>query len=657
MLTAFDRLEPSVRSRHVATLGATDVATLRARLRPTIVTSDSGSTWVARIVQPSLDARDTITLELRTDARAVAASRAGDSIALRARSGTRVPFTVRVTTTGKPLTPLTREEIFSPAFLDFLAAARDSGSAGGAAAVRARWLDRQVRGVELLASREKLMAGLPTYATYFGRDMLVSALMMRPIWRPEMSEFVVASVLRKLSPSGQVSHEEALGGQAVREGAAEYASLVDDYLRAAQAGNRSVADSLLRRATAVLTDLRRTRENYHMIDDEFQLPVLAARWLVDSLVPVERKRAFLTDSSDGGGTRLARLVRELGLVARMTAAYAADPTPGNLVSFAPADSGRWSPASWRDSGAGYGGGLGRYAMDVNAIWAPHALEALGEILETLPALGFSFDSLAAASPELAPATPLGRYARDREALQRAVERWYGASRHFLVRLAPADLRAKVAARLAAMPVAERTHWTRVIAATRADQDSLTFLALALDSRGRPIGVANTDPATRLFLGDRERGSVFDTTRAEGVLRDARLFVRAYPVGLLIDRVGPVVANDAYGPSSVWRAFERDQYHGPRVVWGREVNLFLLGAAGHIAAARNTPRGAAYVGELRDAIDTVRGSVEASGFRSELWSYGLRGDRMIAMRYGTGADVQLWSTTDLAVQFALSQLKR
>jgi len=28
-----------------------------------------------------------------------------------------------------------------------------------------------------------------------------------------------------------------------------------------------------------------------------------------------------------------------------------------------------------------------------------------------------------------------------------------------------------------------------------------------------------------------------------------------------------------------------------------------------------------------------------------------------VRYGSGADVQLWSTTDLAVQFALSRLRR
>ena len=653
MLARLERLDPATRTRHLALLGADDVNALRARLRPTVTTGTSDSVWTAQIVQPSLDARDTISLELRADAKAFTASRAGDSISLRARSGGQVRFSVRVSTTGRTLTPLSRQEIFTPAFLQFLAAVQDSGRSGGSAATRARWLEREVRGVELLVSREKLMAGLPTYATYFGRDMLVSALMMRSIWRQEMSEFAVASALRKLSPTGQVSHEEALGGQAVREGAAEYTRLVDTYLSAA-AGNRAAADSILERAGAVLRDLRRTRENYHMIDDEFQLAVLAGRWLADSGVTAAHKRDFLADSSDGGGTRLARLVRELGLVSRMTAAYAADPIPTNLVSFEPADSGRWSPASWRDSGAGYGGGLGRYAMDVNAIWAPHALESIGRILAAIASLGMPLDSLAATMPDLAPNAPLGRYARDAQALNQVVERWYGASAHFVVRLSPSQVRTKVAARLAALPARERGYWTRVLTATKADRDSLVFLALALDAGGKPIGVANTDPATRLFLGERETGVVLDTVALAASLRDVRLFVRPYPVGLLIDRVGPVVANDAYATPAIWRAFSRDRYHSPYVVWGREVNLFLLGAAGHVSAATNHP---AYARELRAAITKVRRTVESSGFRSELWSYAPRGDQVVAVRYGSGADVQLWSTTDLAVQFALSRLGR
>src|ERR1051325_4418149 len=104
--------------------------------------------------------------------------------------------------------------------------------------------------------------------------MLVSALMMRPIWRQDMSAFVIASVLRKLGPNGDVSHEEALGGQADREAADEYARFIDAYQRASKAGQRRTADSLLARSAVVLRDHRRVRENYHMIDDEFQLPVL-----------------------------------------------------------------------------------------------------------------------------------------------------------------------------------------------------------------------------------------------------------------------------------------------------------------------------------------------------------------------------------------------
>jgi hypothetical protein len=649
LFDALRRLDPATQSRHLALLNARDTLVLRARLQPTFTSRRSGGEAVTRIVQPSLDGRDTLTLELRSDATTVTAARVGNSVSLRARSGGPITFTVRIETSAAALTPLARSEIFTPEFLAFLNVAqqaRVTTSIGGdSAAIRARWLERQVRGVELLSSREKLMAGLPNYATYFGRDMLVAALMMRPIWRPAMSELVIASVLGRLSPSGQVSHEEALGGQAVREAASEYAALVDAYT---QGGGSRVAggDTVLRRAEAVLRDLRRVRENYYMIDDELQLPILAARWLADPRVSADHKRAFLRDTAGGGESRLDRLLRELALVARMTAPYATQPTAANLVSFAPRDTG-WASASWRDSGAGYAGG--RYAMDVNAIWAPHALSSIEQILSTVRSLGFSVDSIARARPTVV-GGHLAMYARDSLALRQAIDSWWSASRHFLVRLGPEEVRTRVTARLAVMPQAEREHWSGVLARTGADRDSLTFLALALDARGQPIGVVNTDPATQLFLGDRG-----DAAATESLLRDVRTFVRAYPVGLLIDQVGPVAANDAYATPGVWQAFVRDHYHGPRVVWGREVNLFLAGVANRIAAARGTPL-ERHVPELRAALDRVRAAADASGFESELWSYAVRDGRLVPIRYGISSDLQLWSTTDLAVQFALSRLR-
>ena len=91
-----------------------------------------------------------------------------------------------------------------------------------------------------------------------------------------------------------------------------------------------------------------------------------------------------------------------------------------------------------------------------------------------------------------------------------------------------------------------------------------------------------------------------------------------------------------------------------------MNLFLLGAAARIAAATDaageprTPALAPYVAELRAAIARVVAAVEASGFHSELWSYAFENGRPTPVRYGSGADVQLWSTTDLAVRYALGR---
>jgi hypothetical protein len=244
--------------------------------------------------------------------------------------------------------------------------------------------------------------------------------------------------------------------------------------------------------------------------------------------------------------------------------------------------------------------------------------------------------------------------REPAALRAAVAAWRGAERHFVVRLTTGELRERVRARLAALPAAERAHWTEVLATTRADAEPLEFLALSLDANGQPIGVANSDAATRLFLGDLSRGVAGpDSSERHAVLRDVRTFARRYPVGLLVDGVGPVVANDAYATPAIWEAFERDRYHGPRVVWGRENNLFLLGATRRMQSARGseTPALAAYRRELTSAIDQVASAVEASGFHSELWSYELRDGRVVPVRYGSGSDVQLWSTTDLVVNFA------
>ena len=625
------KLKPAEQARHLSLLGVRTIEALRARLLPHVVLTphpplrdaergSADTTWSVRVEQVSFDGKNHLWLALEGDTRETVPALSGSTVTIRRPAGGPVRLTVRITTDAPALTPLGRAEIFNDEFHRFSAQVR----ADTAHPLRFRRLEREVRGVELLCYREKLMAGLPNFATYFGRDMLMTALLMQPVWAPAMSEHVVASALGKLSPTGDVSHEEALGGQAIRENAAEY--------------NRLVSAGQLARARALLAHLAATRENYIMVDDDFQLPVVAARYLADPRVPADRKRDFLRT-----GQHLARLVSNLAFVVRKAAPYARDPVATNLVSFPRAPDGHWISASWRDSRAGYGGG--RFAMDVNVIWVPHALEAVGTILDALKQLGVT---------PVIREQPLAAFARDRAALQRAVTSWKGAERHFRVALARKDVSERVAARLRWLPPAEGEYWNNVAQRTGAPADTLRFLALSLDGAGRPIPIVNTDPAMLLLV---------DSLGPDRTLELIGPIMLPYPWGLFVDGLGPVVANDAYATRDVWEAFRRDRYHSPTVVWGRDVNALLAGLARAMRNAKFGMRNDSAVVDsafriphsaLSDALDRILTAVNQSGLRhAELWSYAIENGRLVPSRYGTSSDVQLWSLTDLAVQYLLN----
>ncbi len=668
LIANLDRLDPAERQRQIGPLGTGFTSDLRARLEPDLLTTGVRERRGVSALQTTLDGKTNLQLDLIPDPGDASILVTLPVVSITANANRPIRLTVRVTTDGPPLTPLTRDQIFTSGFLRFLndarvAADRARGNARRNAAAattvsRYRQLERDVRGTELLSSKEKLMAGLPNYATYFGRDMMMTSLMMQPVWTDAMPEFVIASALRKLGPEGDVSHEEALGGQAIRENAAEYNAHMSQYFRLRQR-DRAAADTSLRNARALLVDLQRVRENYHMRDDEFQLPVVVARYLTNPAVSSTRKHAFLVDSSDGRGPRIGLLLRELALVATLAAPYARDPVVQNLVASPRLDATHWRSISWRDSNAGYANG--RFEMDINAIWAPRALESISQIVTALHTAGFDPHELVAASPSLSK-TPLRDLLFDPAFFQRAIQNWRGAVNYFVVTLTPEDIRTRVQQKLAWLPAEERAYWRGVLAKTAADSAPLNFLAISLDSAGKPISVVNTDPATGLFLRD---GADVSANAVAAVRRDVSAIMRAYPVGLFVDSLGALVANDAYAPPSVWEAFRRDTYHSPRVVWGREVNLILLGLANQINGATDSSGKVkapsegmiSYVDEMKGALMRAYLAAEASGLKhNELWSYEITGGTLKPIRYGASTDVQLWNVTDLAVQFILTRLR-
>ena len=539
----------------------------RKRLTPSFALTPA--TWQVRVSQPSLDGKNHLWLTLRGDSRLSHATLRNRVLTIRPLGRDPVTISVEIATDGAALDPLTRDQIFNTPFRRF------------ADSAKSQRLEREIRGFELLSSRQKLMAGLPTYATYFGRDMLMTALLMQPVWSDTMAEFVMGAALAKLGPAGDVSHEEALGGQAIRENGAEFLKTGD---------------------SALLRNLQKTRENYWMVDDDFQLPVVGGHYFADAGVPNARKRAFLRRWGDA-------LRKNLAYVAQQAAPYARTPSATNLVSFKRDADGYCHPGSWRDSRVGYAGGC--FAFDVNVVWVPAALRAIGTIDSALRAMGEPGIDDAAASANAAAA-------------------WRGSSRHFMVAIAPAEVEARVRAKLASLPEVERQHWDSVLARSGFPKDTLRFPAVSLDSTGQPIPVMSTDPGMWLLL---ERQ---DSARENELLAP---FLLPYPVGVFIDGVGIAVANDAYAPAAVWQMFERDLYHSPRVVWGREVNVLLAALATRNRAG---------------AIDSVRSAVARSGLQyAELWSYKFEGGALRPVRYGSSSDVQLWTLTDLAVQYLLN----
>ena len=624
LMANIERLGDEERQRHLELLRASDVRELRARMSPTITRSEVDTSWVVVVEQPSFDGRSHLAVEFRVNRLAAHVQTGARTVVISSRSGAPIDLAVRITTSSAALTPLGREELLNAEFHRFLEGQR--AATDSASRLRYRWLERQVRGLELVSSREKFMAGLPNFATYFGRDMLMSALMMEPIWAPGMLEHVIGSVLRKLSPTGQVSHEDALGGQAIRENAVVYNGRMREYFRRQRAGQRARADSALAQAREVLAALDAVRENYMMLDDDFQFPILVARYLDDARVPATQKRAFLLGrAGDDTTSRLTALLRNIQLVGRLAAPYAARPVATNLVAFPRRPNGTYFPGSWRDSNVGYGNG--RFAMDINTVWVPEALQACVRMVTALNALGEGEGGLP-----------------DAEAFGRAATTWRDAARHFVVRLTPATVRTSVRARLAALPRDERAYWQGVLASSPADSSALEFLALSLDAAGRPIRVANTDPSMALFLQD---------LTPERVRRDLDVFTRPYPVGLFVSNLGPVVANDAYATPRIWEAFRKDLYHSPRVVWGREVNLLLLA----LARQRADSSQASNAVLLDDALRRTEAAVEASGLsHNELWSYRIVNGALTPVRYGSSSDIQLWNLTNLAVQFRMARLR-
>jgi hypothetical protein len=363
-----------------------------------------------------------------------------------------------------------------------------------------------------LSYKEKFLAGSWRFDTYFGRDTLMSVRLLMPVLAPDAVDAGIGAVLTRLSPQGEVAHEEDIG---------EFAIL--DHLR--DNGEKSDAPVF----------------NYNMIDGSFMLAPVAVQWLLDDARGRGEAAAFLKRmdgrhaSPKSFGADLASNFR---FVLRAAAKFADDPRAPNLIALKPG----FDAGQWRDSNDGLGGG--RFPYDVNAVFVPAALEAAARFFKSR-----LLDSYLDAA--------------DRELFSRAkamAATWRSkAGALFAVSVPNAIARRDITDYAASLKITDG-------AALRAVDDSaVLFPALALAADERPIPVIHSDFGFELLFG-----------RPASTALEVGLtgLMRPFPAGLLTP-VGVVVANPVYAAPAIQEKLTRSAYHGT-VIWSWQQAVLAAG---------------------------------------------------------------------------------
>jgi hypothetical protein len=446
--------------------------------------------------------------------------------------------------------------------------------------------------LDFLSYREKFLAGSWRFDTYFGRDTLMSVRLLMPVLQPAAVEGGLRSVVARLSAEGEVAHEEAIG---------EFAVLA--HMKA----NGATSDAPL--------------YDYAMIDSGYMLAPVAAAWLTEDARGASRALAFLASPSGRADapteTVGAALVRNLRLVLRQTRAFADSPGPNHLLALKPGhDAGQW-----RDSNTGLGGG--RYPFDVNAVFAPAALNAIDQLTRA-----------GLLDPYLSPS--------DRQAFAQAArmaEVWRTQAPAAFAVVVPSPV-----ARADVTAAAARQGVPAAPALAALGDAPVRFDALSLNADGTPVRVLNSDEGFDLLFGRPD---------IQRLATEVAALMRPFPAGLMTG-VGLLVADPVYAAPSLQPLFTPNAYHG-EVVWSWQQAVVAAGLARQLGRTDLPPNVRA---QLVAAQKTLWGVIEANKAvaNSELWSWTIKGGRYQVAPFGAGAAdadeanaAQLWSTVFLALK--------
>ncbi|KAF2850177.1 hypothetical protein T440DRAFT_479603 [Plenodomus tracheiphilus IPT5] len=458
----------------------------------------------------------------------------------------------------------------------------------------------QTTSLSFLSYTDKLLAGTWRFLTYFGRDSIISMLLMQPVMSEAAIEAVIGAVLERVKRTdGTVCHEEILG---------DYAT----YLNARE----NIVSSA-------------PRCDYKMIDTDFFLPIAMQSYFLNtepgakrSSVFFETTATFLAENSGLTYASLAQLTAEK--IMQITAPFAEKQVQENFIRLKEDE----PVGEWRDSNDGLGGG--RIPYDVNTALVPAGLRAIAAL------------SRAGYFPDHSDWSDIAdRYAQI----------WEDESLRFFQITVPRDTAISL--------VSNYANSIAVPPNTENLTSEVTYYGLALESTtltSSPIvPVMNTDDCFRHFL----LNTTNQTQLSAYLSQTADHILRPFPVGLSSE-IGLFVANPAYagGNETFERSFGTTAYHGT-VVWSWQLAMMGAGLGRQLGRCGGGDKPdfctdtelydrilAAY-NYLWDIIDDNRAQLSL-----EVWSWkydnGYQVEPLGALTATESNVRQLWSLTFLAV---------
>ncbi|KAF4966822.1 hypothetical protein FSARC_5537 [Fusarium sarcochroum] len=485
----------------------------------------------------------------------------------------------------------------------------------------------QIGSLSFFSYTDKLLAGGWRFLTYFGRDTMISALLLEPVLSTgdnSAMEAVIGAVLERINRTdGSVCHEETIG---------DYATLVNQ-----QNGIVSTAPGF----------------TYPMIDTDFFLPVLMERY---SKVSPKRVKPLLSTKAGEVDVENRNLTwGNLGYInaqkiMKITRAFEKDQSVKNLIQLKEGE----AVGQWRDSSFGLANG--RIPFDVNCALVPAALYAISKLAKTqgvYPENSITKDwsTIAAKRAKVWEdhTLPLFQYNITVGKAKSRLEKYVDENTFY----------------------DGPTHSDTL--ANYSSSGKIVDYALAINNTDSPdkITVTHTDTAFHLFL----LNSTNDEQLTTFLNATANAIIRPFPAGLSTP-YGAVVANPAFaGNKDITAGFTNSAYHGT-VVWSWQLALMAKGLERQLSrcsssySKRSSQKAPAFCSNdgvhkaLRSAYNHLWDVIEDNNDKLQAevwsWSYRTKGGYKFAplgtlppppgLSPGLESNVrQLWSLTFLAVK--------